>query len=225
MEEVLARCVPGRSGHRSNASSFRLVARLWAIRDGSLTATRVDAGMSLSRAECGDRGAALRNQDMELEVPDLVRIVERGDAALQSEHSVYTNIDLVWGAGLLVGQRRDRLRQASPAQWFTGRGGRMELLAVPRSRAGHGVLWLAEAAEPWLHPELDGHDAVQLGVCVFVLPAGGTAVAPVGEESPGVRQGSGGTARKSSRSCACGSEPGLRQVPNWEATPTPPVFS
>src|SRR5260370_40443175 len=128
MEKVPPRRVPGGSGHRGDASSFRLVARLLAVRDGSLTSTRVDAGMSLSRAECGDRGAALCNQDMELEVPDLVRIVERGDAALQSGHSVYANIDLAWGAGLLVGQRRDRLRQASPAQSFLGDGGRMELL-------------------------------------------------------------------------------------------------
>src|SRR5260370_27015765 len=183
MEEVPGRGFFGGSGHRSNASSFRLLARFWAIRDGSLTAPRVDAGMPLSRAECGDRGAALRNQDMELEILDLARVVERGDAALQSGHSVYPNVDLVWRARLLLGQGRDRFRQASPAQWFTGHGGRMELLAVPGSRAGHGVLWLAEAAEPRLHSELDGHDAVQLGVCVFVLPAGRTAVAPTGQKS------------------------------------------
>src|SRR5258706_13926763 len=71
MEEVPARCVPGGSRHRRHASALRLVARLWAIRDGSYTVAGVDAGMPLSGAECGDRGAALRNQDMELEVPDL----------------------------------------------------------------------------------------------------------------------------------------------------------
>src|SRR5712692_7371873 len=199
MEEVPARGVPGGSGHRGNASAFRLVARLWAIRDGSLTASRVDAGMSLSRAERGDRGAALRNQDMEMEVPDLVCILEHRNAALQSGHSVYANVDLVRRAGLLLGQGRDRLWQASPAQWFTGHGRRVELLAVPRSRAGHGALRVAEGAEPRLHPELDSHDAVQLGVCVFVLPAGGTAVAPTREESSGVRQGSRRPPRKSDR--------------------------
>src|SRR5258708_16251790 len=151
MEEVPARGVFGGSGHRSNASSFPLVAGLWAIRDSSLATTRVDAGMSLGRAECGDRGAALCDQDMELEVPDLVRIVERGDAALQSEHSVYANVDLVWGAGILLGQGRDRFRQTSPAESFAGHGGGVELLAVPCSPAGNGVLRLAEAAETRRH--------------------------------------------------------------------------
>src|SRR5882762_4955113 len=136
MEEVPARCVPGGSGHRSKASSFRLLARLWPVRHGALTASCVDAGMSFSRAKRGDRGAALRNQDMELEVPDLVRIVERGDAALQSGHSVYAIVDLVWSARLLLGQRRDRLWQASAAQSLAGDGGGVEEQAVDVSQNG-----------------------------------------------------------------------------------------
>src|SRR5258708_34061640 len=109
--------------------------------------------MPPGRAERGTRATALHPPHLELEIPDLVGMLDLRNAALQSGHSLYANDDLVWRAVLLLGQGRDRLRQASPAQSLPRAGGRMELLAVPRSRSGHEVLRLAETAEPGLRPE------------------------------------------------------------------------